>query len=65
MYALVSNQGTACGETALCNEHYTPMHRLFVTHNRLSDGPDAPIPDDWHDCTGNDALECIICGKQD
>ncbi len=60
MFALVSDQGTACSETALCEKcHATSKHRAAIERKAARD---IPNPRDWHDCTGNEALECNDCG---
>ncbi len=59
IYALVTKQGTAATETALCDEHY-PAHTDEAAREARAD----VAPDSWRDCTGNLVLECIICGKK-
>lgn len=62
MRALLSDQGTAMAETALCEVHHvSPDARAGAMMLASIDG-------DWdkgnfHDCTGNDQLFCIACGK--
>jgi hypothetical protein len=65
MYALTTPQGTAAAETALCEKH------VKVQEDRdrarfAADRADFPEPDrvDFQDCTGNDALECVVCGAR-
>ena len=61
MKALVTEQGTACAETALCDKCYAvPENRANAIAERWEDA----IRDSWTDCTGNDACPCIICGKK-
>ena len=62
LYAIVSDQGTACHEACLCELcHANPEHRAAVEWEagRISD---IPNPTDWRDATGNDALTCNVCG---
>jgi hypothetical protein len=68
MFALVTDQGTAASETALCAHHIrNPLARREARQAADKDvpwrgtgpyGSAAPFVD----CTGNDALECIIGG---
>ena len=62
MYAMVTSQGTAMAETALCDEHCV---QPFIGFARVvGEGADDIGPDlGFHDCTGNDALVCVECGK--
>jgi len=67
MYALLSNQGTAMAETALCAEHVADEDCRFEAFGNAPAGSDpdsAPLDADFEDCTGNDALSCIICGRE-
>ncbi len=61
VYAIVSDQGTACAETALCEKCHGGKHRAKV-EKLAATIADIPNPRDWHDCTGNDALQCNDCG---
>lgn len=55
MYARLDDQGTAIGESALCAPCLQrPEHRAFA------DAPDSV--GEHMDCSGNDALSCVICG---
>ena len=60
MIALLSDQGTAMAETALCETHNKGLTCARVYAEATS------IPDwdgrGFRDCTGNDALQCVICG---
>lgn len=64
MYALLSDQGTAAIETALCERcmgdpKMSKQARQQAEQSSLNDvPPDAP----FRDCTENDALQCIGCG---
>ena len=60
LYAIVSEQGTACYEACLC-EHATrnPERRADV-EKKAAPISDVPNPTDWQDATGNDALTCIV-----
>lgn len=62
MYALVTKQGTAAAETALC-------HRCFQNDSsrefaKRSAGEDVDTRG-WLDVSENDALECVSCGHTD
>ena len=59
MYAYTTGQGTAMAETALCAQHEISMDYA----NLVLEAADG----DWdgggrHDCTGNEALACVVCG---
>ena len=62
MFALISEQGTACAETALCQQCYAvPGGRAYASEMG-SQADDIPNVTEFHDCSENDALECCICG---
>lgn len=62
LLALVADQGTACSEAALCDLcHAKPASRAAV-EKKAARIRDIPNPADWHDCTGNEALQCNDCG---
>lgn len=63
MFALVSSQGTACSETALCGDHYTLAHRKEVEEavGKDKSAADAPLLGSWRDCSGNEVLVCVVC----
>lgn len=64
IYALLSNQGTAMAETALCATHEQDEDCRFEACGNApyGDGPDdAPFETHFVDCSENDALACIIC----
>ena len=62
IYALLSEQGTACAETALCEQHYTAEWRNAIWHQTASGyGAEHPVYNSWEDCTENDVLECFAC----
>ena len=60
IYAMVTDQGTAASETALCGEHFTPENKDAC----VIGADDDVIIHSWKDCTGNDALRCNICGRK-
>lgn len=67
LFAQVNNQGTAMAETALCSHHFaTHKDHMATDHDYEGvekDGPRVELTDtSWHDCTGNDALSCNVCG---
>jgi hypothetical protein len=64
LFALVSAQGTACHETCLCKDHFTPEHRKTAFEAGQQNTSD-PSTDGWVECTDNDALKCIVCGFSD
>jgi uncharacterized protein with PIN domain len=61
MFALVTNQGTAAEETALCLTCATPTRKKKYEEEAESD---VSIIDGWQDVTENDALGCNECGKR-
>jgi len=63
MYALVSNQGTAAAETALCEKCYLEAANRSYSQELASRCDDIPDLHTFHDCSGNDALHCCICGQ--
>lgn len=64
IYALLTGQGTAAPETALCETHYDDDHREPIEDaaERRAGDPDMPIPGTWSDCSANPELECAECG---
>lgn len=67
IFALVSNPGTACSETALCAAHMTKDEQeLAVRVSQIGWGKAGPyaadIANGFVDCTGNETLECQVCG---
>jgi hypothetical protein len=59
IFALLSDQGTAASETALCDRHVgDPMWRE-IAFRYAADCGDIRLPQDFTDCTGNEALSCL------
>lgn len=54
IYALITKQGTAAGETGLCEEH-------LKLQQHIASPEDCPQRQ-WVDVTGNDAISCMECG---
>lgn len=69
IFALLSKQGTACSETAVClgclaHGVARRIERNLRSYNNSAD-PDSPqIAGGWKDCSGNEALQCVHCGKR-
>lgn len=65
IFARVTEQGTACPETALCSIHYASNANRKVfgnpDHIHFRDAPTGS----WHDCTANETLSCVVCGWSD
>jgi hypothetical protein len=59
MVALVTDQGTAAAETALCTTCATPDRRKLYEEEAKSD---VSVMDGWQDVSDNDALSCNKCG---
>jgi hypothetical protein len=64
MYAMVSSQGTACYETAICGNCNTAQNRARIEAQAKEHEPESDRPIAWADCSGNDALQCTDCGKR-
>lgn len=62
MFALVSDQHTACSETALCEKCHGNAKSRATIEKRAAETKDIPNPRDWRDCTPNEALQCNDCG---
>ena len=63
LYAIVSEQGTACHEACLCEHcHAKPQAAGRRRKERATGISDIPNPADWRDATGNDALTCNVLG---
>lgn len=62
MYALVTDQGTAMPEAALCAPCYAaPENQGYAEEQgRMAVDWDR---NGWVDCSGNEALACVICGR--
>lgn len=60
IFALLSEKGTACAETALVSDEDTPKNRAAIDAmaQREQDAgvPDPPVPGTWTDVTDNDAI---------
>ncbi|KKN99064.1 hypothetical protein LCGC14_0143110 [marine sediment metagenome] len=62
MFALITQQGTACGETGLCAKHFTPENKTEAEH-QTGITSDLGLPNSWTDCGDNDAIYCVVCGE--
>lgn len=64
LYALVSAQGTACAETVLRSDEYTPAARARVERAAALDrSADRPVAGTWTDVTDNDYFAPLLRGK--
>ena len=61
MRCLVSNQGTATAETALCLKCYTFKNKCFA-RQQAAQTDDIDPNGDFEDCSENDCIACCICG---
>jgi hypothetical protein len=61
MYAMLTDQGTAMPETALCKAHHVEP---FIERARWwgEAARDVGVDLTFHDCTGNPELTCTECG---
>lgn len=61
LYALVSDQGTACAETLLIGADGTrPAMRAAIERAFCTGKPDAPIAGTWTDVSDNDYLQQMV-----
>lgn len=61
LYALVSEQGTACAETVLIgDECNNPAVRAAIERQFCTGKPDAPIAGTWTDVSDNDYLQQMV-----
>jgi hypothetical protein len=61
IYALLTDDGTAASETALCERHLKDSRAREDAW--LAAGEDIP-EGDFADCSGNDYLRCRECGRR-
>jgi hypothetical protein len=62
MYALVTDQGTAMSEAALCASCYVdPQNQGYAEEQAGAAGDWDRTP--WIDASENDALACAVCGR--
>ena len=57
MYARLTEEGTAAGETAICSRCFPRCPSEVLD---LLDADD--VVTDFRDCSGNEALSCNVCG---
>lgn len=62
MKCLVTDQGTAAAETGLCEKCYRDSANQGYAREMASQSDDVDPNSDFVDCSGNDAVECCICG---
>jgi len=60
MYALVTDQGTAAAETALCGKCF----KKYQNYAREMGAQDVQHAGPFHDCTNNPMLRCVICDEE-
>lgn len=65
MFALVTGQGTGMHETALCGKCYPVVANQGFCEDRAQMAGDWDEAESWHDCSGNEALQCVMCGAPD
>ena len=58
-----TNQGTGTTETCLCSLCYENLENIGYARNLAVKTNDIDPYGDFVDCTGNDALNCCVCGK--
>lgn len=65
LYALVTKQGTACAEAALCETHLEAHRDRIAERTKLLVYPPSDQPTTkWEECSENDAIACDICGAK-
>jgi len=64
MHAVITDQGTAMAEAALCDQHYAAP---FTTRAEAMarQATDVSDPLQWADTIGNPELQCAECGAND
>jgi len=62
VFAIVSDQGTACHEACLCEVCHADAKKRAAVEKTAAKVADIPNPANWQDATGNDALTCNDCG---
>lgn len=63
MKTLVTEQGTATPETALCEQCYLNKANQGYAREMASRTDDINPENKFVDCSENEAIECCICGK--
>ena len=62
MKTLVTDQGIATSETALCESCYSDIANQNYAREMASRCDDIDPKGNFVDCTGNEAICCCICG---
>ena len=60
LYGLVTKDGTTAGETVLCRRHVAAEFKRAVYAQKSDDISSTQ----YHDVSGNDAIECGVCGAK-
>ena len=63
MRTLLTEQGTATPETALCETCYPNNANQGYAREMASRTDDINPKSDFTDCSENEAVQCCICGK--
>src|SRR5438552_2452040 len=66
LFALISEQGTACAEAVLCADHFTEEYKALAAAAAKQSAATLheAVPTTWGDCSGNEACACIVCGAR-
>lgn len=59
IYARLTRQGVAASETAVCGEHFSQSEASVDLANPEESTVTEPV-----DCSGNETLECQVCGAR-
>ena len=64
LFALISEQGTACGEAVLCADHFTDEYKAqaATAARQTAATLHEAVPTTWDDVSLNEACACIVCG---
>lgn len=63
MHALVSDQGTAAIEAALCENCFKEEANKKYAREMASQSDDVNPEGNFVDCSENDALKCCVCDE--
>ena len=62
MKCILTDQGTGNSDTALCSVCYQLTENEAYAREMASRTDDINPTDDFVDCSGNEAVDCCICG---
>lgn len=65
MFALLSDQGAACAETALCETCFEETDNQGYASEQGAQSGDIPDPLTFANCSGDTMLFCCICDENE